>query len=93
MSEAFIYDAIRTPRGIGKREGALYEVKPITLVTALLAALAERNQIDPARVDDIIMGGQRGAGRPGGMSATVAAGPCWWALCLTSWRDGLFDMV
>ena len=43
MAEAFIYDAIRTPRGKGKRGGSLYEVKPIDLVTNLLEALKDRN--------------------------------------------------
>ena len=43
MSEAYIFDAIRTPRGKGKKDGSLHEVKPITLLTTLLHALEERN--------------------------------------------------
>ncbi len=54
-SEAFLYDAVRTPRGRGKR-GALHGVKPITLTTGLLTALAERNDLDTSRVDDVVLG-------------------------------------
>ncbi|MFC8045316.1 acetyl-CoA C-acetyltransferase [Nocardia sp. NPDC057353] len=54
--DVFVYDAFRTPRGRG-RGGALHGVKPITLVTGLLAALRERNPgLDPARVDDLVLG-------------------------------------
>ncbi|MEZ5497913.1 MAG: acetyl-CoA C-acetyltransferase [Steroidobacteraceae bacterium] len=54
--DAFIYDAIRTPRGKGKASGALHEVKPISLVVGLLNALKERNALDTSRVDDVVMG-------------------------------------
>lgn len=55
-TEAYIYDAIRTPRGIGKAgKGSLYEVKPIDLVTNLLEALKERNDLDTSQVDDVIL--------------------------------------
>ncbi|MGJ8686028.1 MAG: acetyl-CoA C-acetyltransferase [Spongiibacteraceae bacterium] len=55
MAEAFIYDAIRTPRGKGKRSGALYEVKPIDLVKNLLDAIQQRVDFDPAAVEDVIL--------------------------------------
>ena len=55
MTEAFIYDAIRTPRGKGKRGGSLYEVKPIDLVTNLLEALKERHDLDTSKVEDLIL--------------------------------------
>jgi acetyl-CoA C-acetyltransferase len=55
VTEAFIYDAIRTPRGKGKAGGALYEVKPIDLVANLLEALKERNNLDTSRVEDVIL--------------------------------------
>jgi len=56
-TEAYIYDAIRTPRGKGKAGGgSLYEVKPIDLVTTLLESLKERNDLDTTRVDDVILG-------------------------------------
>lgn len=54
-TEAYIYDAIRTPRGKGKQGGALYEVKPIDLVTNLLEALKERNDLDTTQVEDLIL--------------------------------------
>ncbi|MFB6722312.1 acetyl-CoA C-acetyltransferase [Kribbella sp. NPDC056345] len=57
MSEAFLYDAIRTPRGKGKPTGALHEVKPIQLITGLLAEYRARNpQLDPAVIDDVVLG-------------------------------------
>ncbi|WP_448315941.1 acetyl-CoA C-acetyltransferase [Streptomyces sp. CO7] len=56
MTEAFIYDAIRTPRGKG-RGGALRHVKPVSLVTGLIDELRRRHpQLDPARIDDIVLG-------------------------------------
>ncbi|MFT7404555.1 MAG: acetyl-CoA C-acetyltransferase [Zhongshania sp.] len=55
MAEAFIYDAIRTPRGKGKRSGSLYEVKPIDLVINLLEALKDRNDLDTTKVEDLIL--------------------------------------
>ncbi len=55
-TEAFIYDAIRTPRGKGKKgAGSLYEVKPIDLVTNLLEAMKERHDLDTTRVEDFIL--------------------------------------
>ena len=56
MSEAFIYDAIRTPRGKGKKDGSLHEVKPISLLSGVLRELQSRNQFDTAAVDDVVMG-------------------------------------
>ncbi|MCS6906128.1 MAG: acetyl-CoA C-acetyltransferase [Bacteroidia bacterium] len=56
MREAYIYDAVRTPRGRGKPDGALYEVPPIQLVVQLLHALRERNNLDTNLVEDIILG-------------------------------------
>ncbi|MET0468654.1 MAG: acetyl-CoA C-acetyltransferase [Aeromicrobium sp.] len=57
MTEAFIYDAIRTPRGRGKKNGSLHEVKPISLVTGLLDEIKVRNpNLDPNQVDDVVLG-------------------------------------
>ena len=53
---AYIYDAIRTPRGKGKPDGGLYEVKPVSLLSRQLRALAERNHLDTARVSDVVIG-------------------------------------
>lgn len=55
MADAFIYDAIRTPRGKGKQGGSLYEVKPIDLVTNLLEAMKERLDLDTTQVEDLIL--------------------------------------
>ncbi|MBK8308757.1 MAG: acetyl-CoA C-acetyltransferase [Gammaproteobacteria bacterium] len=56
MAEAaFIFDAIRTPRGKGKPGGSLYEVKPIELLVTLLEAMKTRNDLDTARVDDLLI--------------------------------------
>ena len=56
MTEAYIFDALRTPRGKGKPSGALYEVKPIDLLASCLQALVERNDLDTALVDDVLIG-------------------------------------
>ena len=54
--EAFIYDAVRTPRGRGKPDGALHEVTPVQLAVQALTAVRERNGIDTADLDDVILG-------------------------------------
>ena len=56
MSEAYIFDAIRTPRGKGKKGGGLYTVKPITLVANLLNELKERKNLDTSQVENIVLG-------------------------------------
>jgi len=57
MAEAYIYDHLRTPRGRGKKTGALHEVKPIDLVVALLDETQKRNPtLDTSRVDDVVLG-------------------------------------
>lgn len=53
---AFIYDAVRTPRSKGKKDGNLHEVKPVDLGAGLLRALQERHALDTAYVDDVVMG-------------------------------------
>ncbi len=56
MAEAFIYDAVRTPRGRGKADGSLHTAQPIHLLTTVLKALKSRNALDTNFVDDVIMG-------------------------------------
>jgi acetyl-CoA C-acetyltransferase len=56
MTEAYIFDAVRTPRGKGKKDGALHSVKPVNLVAGLLRALQQRNSLDTRQVDDIVLG-------------------------------------
>ncbi|MGW5359526.1 acetyl-CoA C-acetyltransferase [Actinopolymorpha pittospori] len=65
MTEAYVFDAVRTPRGRGKR-GALHSVKPVTLGSGVLTALRNRHDLDTSRVDDVIFGivtpvGEQGA--------------------------------
>jgi acetyl-CoA C-acetyltransferase len=74
MAEAFVYDAIRTPRGKGKKTGSLHEVKPVDLVVGLLDEIRTRNPgLDPARVDDIVLGVVPPIGDQGGDIAKTAA--------------------
>lgn len=56
MPEAYIFDAIRTPRGKGKASGSLYEVTPIDLVATLMKDLEQRHNLDTSQVDDVILG-------------------------------------
>lgn len=56
MAEAYIFDAVRTPRSKGKQGGTLNEVKPIRLLAGLLEGLQARHDLDTARVDDVVMG-------------------------------------
>ncbi len=71
--DAFIFDAIRTPRGRGKSSGALYEIKPIDLVTQLLRELQRRNGFATEEVDDIILGCVTPIGDQGANLAKTAA--------------------
>jgi acetyl-CoA C-acetyltransferase len=73
MTDAFIYDHVRTPRGRGKVDGALHEVTTLNLATQALAALKDRNSLDPAMVDDVVMGCVDPVGEAGGDIARVAA--------------------
>jgi acetyl-CoA C-acetyltransferase len=73
MTDAFIYDHVRTPRGRGKADGALHEVTALNLATQALAALKGRNTLDPAVVDDVVMGCVDPVGEAGGDIARVAA--------------------
>ncbi|MBK5351838.1 acetyl-CoA C-acetyltransferase [Pseudomonas sp. TH41] len=56
MTQALIFDAIRTPRGKGKADGALHSVKPVNLVAGLLKALQQRTSLDTRQVDDVVLG-------------------------------------
>ncbi len=72
--EAYIFDAIRTPRGKGKPNGALHGIKPISLMTGLLHEIRHRNPgLDPALVDDIVLGVVSPIGEQGSDIAKTAA--------------------
>jgi len=73
MTEAYIFDAVRTPRGKGKKDGALHSVKPVDLVAGLLRALQSRNQLDTSQVDDIVLGCVTPVGDQGSDIAKTAA--------------------
>ncbi|WP_372735309.1 acetyl-CoA C-acetyltransferase [Nocardioides sp.] len=74
MAEAFVYDHLRTPRGKGKAAGSLHEVKPIDLVVGLIDELRERNpNLDPHRIDDLVLGVVTPVGDQGGDVAKTAA--------------------
>ncbi|MCX7892145.1 MAG: acetyl-CoA C-acetyltransferase [Burkholderiales bacterium] len=78
MTEAMIFDALRTPRGKGKKDGSLYEVKPVDLLAGLLAKLQQRLDFDPAAVDDVVMGCVTPIGDQGGDIAKTAALAAGW---------------
>ncbi len=78
MTEAYVFDAIRTPRGKGKKDGSLYEVKPINLLAGLLTDLQQRHQFDTAQVDDVVMGVVSPVGEQGSVIAKVAALKAGW---------------
>ena len=66
MTDAFIYDHVRSPRGRGRPNGSLHEVTPIDLASQVLAGLRDRNDLDTSKLDDVVMGcatpvGEQGA--------------------------------
>ena len=73
MTDAFIYDAVRTPRGRGKSDGALHEVTALNLASQAIGALKDRNKLDPKLVDDVVLGCVDPVGEAGGDIARVAA--------------------
>src|SRR5213082_2341151 len=73
MTDAFIYDTVRTPRGKGKSDGSLHEVTALNLATQALGAIKDRNLPDPALVDDVVLGCVDPVGEAGGDIARAAA--------------------
>jgi acetyl-CoA acetyltransferase len=73
MTHAMIFDAVRTPRGKGKKDGSLHEVKPVDLLARLLTQLQKRHRFDPAQLDDIVMGVVSPVGEQGSVIAKTAA--------------------
>ncbi len=75
--EAYIYDAVRTPRGRGKSDGSLHEIQPIDLLATVLKAIKNRNDLDTSYIDDVIMGCVSPIGEQGAdiaRTAVLAAG-------------------
>ena len=78
----YIYDAIRTPRGKGKKDGSLYTIKPVHLAAGLLTELESRHDLDTSQVDDVILG----CGQPvGEQGADIAKG----ALLYADWDNSV----
>ena len=73
MSDAFIFDAVRTPRGRGKADGSLHEVTALSLAAQALGALKDRHAFEPGIIDDVVMGCVDPVGEAGGDIARVAA--------------------
>lgn len=73
MTEAYIYDAIRTPRGRGRKDGSLHEITPVQLATQQLEAIRDRNDLDTSFVDDVVLGCVAPVGEQGSDIARVAA--------------------
>ncbi|QFU15558.1 acetyl-CoA C-acetyltransferase [Microvirga thermotolerans] len=73
MAEAFIYDAVRTPRGRGKPDGSLHEVPAVDLAVTTLDAIRRRNELDPMLVEDVVLGCVDPVGEAGGDIARAAA--------------------
>ncbi len=73
MADAYIYDAVRTPRGKGKKSGSLHEITALSLLTQQLEAVRDRNDLDTSKVDDVIMGCVSPVGEQGTDIARLAA--------------------
>lgn len=78
--EAYVYDAIRTPRGKGKKSGTLHEVAPIDLVTTLMHEMKGRHELDTSQVDDVVLGCVTPIGEQGADIARTAAIYAGWDL-------------
>jgi len=72
MTEAYIYDAVRTPRGKGKASGSLHEITALSLATQALEAVRDRNELDTSYVDDVVMGCVSPVGEQGADIARIA---------------------
>ena len=78
MTHAYVFDALRTPRGKGKKDGSLHEVKPIDLLAGLLGELQGRHDLDTAQVDDVVMGIVSPVGEQGSVLPKIAALKAGW---------------
>lgn len=79
---AFIFDAVRTPRGKGKTDGSLHQVKPVRLAADLLKELQTRHDLDTSKVADVVLGCGQAIGEQGGAIGKAAA-------LLAGWDDGV----
>jgi len=79
MTEAWIYDHLRTPRGRGRKDGALHQASPVWLLRTLLQALQQRHGLDTALVDDVVLGCVTPVGEQGADIARTAVLDAAWA--------------
>ena len=79
MTEAYIYDTVRTPRGKGKKDGSLHQATPVWLLRTLLQALEQRNKLDTRLVDDLVLGCVTPVGEQGADIARTAVLDAGWA--------------
>ena len=79
MSNAYIFDHVRTPRGKGKKDGSLHQASPVWLLRTLLNAIRERSQLDTALVDDVVLGCVTPVGEQGADIARTAVMDAAWA--------------
>ncbi|MGM0574365.1 MAG: acetyl-CoA C-acetyltransferase [Myxococcota bacterium] len=78
MGEAWIFDAVRTPRGRGKDKGSLYPVRPVELLSTVLRAIRDRNELDTAEVEDFVAGCVTQTGDQGACIARTAVLEAGW---------------
>ena len=78
MTEAYVYEAVRTPRGKGKKDGSLHSVKPITLLSGLMRELQSRHKLDTSLIDDVVLGCVTPIGDQGADIAKTAALTAGW---------------
>jgi acetyl-CoA C-acetyltransferase len=79
MSEAYLYDHVRTPRGKGKKDGSLHQATPVWLLRTLLKAMQQRNRLDTSLVDDVVLGCVTPIGEQGADIARTAVLDADWA--------------
>jgi acetyl-CoA C-acetyltransferase len=72
MTDAFIYDHVRSPRGRGRPNGSLHEVTPVDLTAQVLGQLRDRNELDTSKLDDVVMGCTAPVGEQGSVIARTA---------------------
>src|SRR4051812_22115983 len=79
-TEAYIFDAIRTPRGKGREQGALHSLTAIDLLVRLMTTLQQRHELDTAQVDDVVLGCVTPVGEQGADLARTAVLAAGWAV-------------
>jgi len=79
MSDAYLYDHVRTPRGRGKKDGSLHQATPVWLLRTLLQALRSRHELDTSLVDDVVLGCVTPVGEQGADIARTAVLDAEWA--------------